>query len=202
MTDGNAAPMTDRTTDFHQDAQGPEEAGGFLDSLDIAFRERALYVALAAAWIATVGSLYFSEVRGLVPCALCWYQRILMYPLALIIAVGLLRRDRGVPAYILPLSVAGIVVATYHYLVQARVFDHSIACEQGVPCAARYINWFGFVTIPLLALVAFAVVSLATSASRSGEWATAGGPDRPWTAVGATIGGSIILIAVLHIAFG
>ena len=178
------------------------EVGGAAERVDSAFRRSALYVALAAASIATFGSLYFSEVRGLEPCALCWYQRILMYPLVAIISIGLLRRDRGVPAYVLPLSVTGIAVATYHYLVQARVIHHSIACERGVPCSGRYIDWFGFVTIPFLALVAFVVISLATSAARSGDWTLVGLPGRPWREVVATIAASLVLIAVLHLLLG
>ena len=68
----------------------------------------SMYIALVAAWIAMCGSLYFSEVAGYVPCLLCWYQRILMYPLALFIAIGLLRRDWQLPYYVLPFSVFGL----------------------------------------------------------------------------------------------
>jgi len=124
------------------------------------------HLALVTAWIATLGSLYFSEVAGFEPCRLCWYQRILMYPLTVLILVGLLRRDRDLPYYVLPLSVAGILLSSYHYLVQNGIFDTSVACVRGVPCSARYINWSGFVTIPLLALTAFLIITLATSAAR------------------------------------
>ena len=71
-------------------------------------------IALAAAWTATLGSLYLSEILKFVPCTLCWYQRILMYPLAIILLVGLLRRDKGVFLYALPFSIMGIGVSTYH----------------------------------------------------------------------------------------
>jgi disulfide bond formation protein DsbB len=79
---------------------------------------RSLYLALLAAWVATLGSLYFSEVAGYVPCVLCWYQRILMYPLALVLAIGLLRRDPHLPVYVLPFSLTGLGIATYHYLLE------------------------------------------------------------------------------------
>src|SRR5690349_10394961 len=75
------------------------------------------YIALLAAWIAMCGSLFFSQVFGWPPCDLCWYQRILMYPLALVLGVGILRGDRGVYLYVLPLSVLGACVSLYHYLL-------------------------------------------------------------------------------------
>lgn len=121
----------------------------------------SLYIALLAAWIAMSGSLYFSEVNGYVPCTLCWYQRILMYPLTLVLAVGLLRRDWHLPYYVLPLSVLGLGVSTYHYLLEKTdIFDASTACRQGVSCTTQWINWWGFVTIPFLALVGFLIITI------------------------------------------
>ncbi len=121
----------------------------------------SLYVALVAAWVAMCGSLYFSEVRGYVPCVLCWYQRILMYPLTLLISIGLLRRDGNLPHYVLPFSLIGLGVSTYHYLLEKTdLFAGSAACQQGVSCTTQWINWFGFVTIPFLALTAFLVISI------------------------------------------
>ena len=78
----------------------------------------SLYIALLAAWIALLGSLYFSEVKGFLPCDLCWIQRILMYPLSVILTVGLLRRDENLPLLVLPLSTLGVFVALYHYLLE------------------------------------------------------------------------------------
>ena len=115
----------------------------------------SMYIALVAAWIAMCGSLYFSEVAGYVPCLLCWYQRILMYPLAGLIAIGLLRRDWNLPYYVLPFSLLGIGVSSYHYLLEKTdIFDGAAVCRSGVSCTTQWINWFGFVTIPFLALVA------------------------------------------------
>jgi disulfide bond formation protein DsbB len=120
-----------------------------------------VYLAILVAWVAMLGSLYFSEVAGFVPCKLCWYQRILMYPLALILPIAALRRDDGVPAYVLPFSVTGIFVSTYHYLLQkTNIFSGSSVCTGGVPCNIAYINWLGFITIPFLALTAFVIISL------------------------------------------
>ncbi|MFQ5460844.1 MAG: disulfide bond formation protein B, partial [Anaerolineae bacterium] len=92
--------------------------GGLVGRLEDLQAASGLYVALAAAWTSMLGSLYFSEVRGFTPCTLCWYQRILMYPLAAILLVAIGRRDRGAHLYVLPLSVLGIGFSTYHYLIQ------------------------------------------------------------------------------------
>jgi disulfide bond formation protein DsbB len=98
--------------------QDHEEAGGslvgsLLDLLELISRHGALL----AAWVATCGSLFLSEVIGWTPCVLCWYQRILMYPLTVILAVGIWRRDRGVYLYVLPLSILGVGTSLYHYLL-------------------------------------------------------------------------------------
>lgn len=121
----------------------------------------SLYAALLVAWVAMLGSLYFSEVRHFVPCTLCWYQRILMYPLALLIGVGLLRQDRHLAFLVLPFSLIGQGVSTYHYLLQkTTIFGAPTACSMGVPCSTAYINWLGFITIPFLAMVAFMLITL------------------------------------------
>ncbi len=104
--------------------------------------------------------MYFSEIAHLPPCVLCWYQRILMYPLVLIIAVGILRKDKGLPFYVLPLSILGMGVALYQYLLQRGILPNSIApCTLGVSCTTKYVEYFGFVTIPFLSLMAFGVIT-------------------------------------------
>jgi disulfide bond formation protein DsbB len=120
-------------------------------------------IALLSAWTATLGSLYMSEVLGWIPCLLCWYQRILMYPLAVILLVGLLRRDRGLHWYVLPLSIGGIVVSLYHYLLIMTNWFPPPPCNTGVPCTVDYINFVGplsFVKVPFLALTAFIIITL------------------------------------------
>ena len=120
-----------------------------------------IIIALVAAWAATLGSLYLSEVLNFIPCSLCWYQRILMYPLSIILLVGLIRRDRGVFIYVLPFSILGIFVSTYHYLLQKTdIFTSSAVCDTGIPCTTTWINLFGFVTIPFMALTAFLIISV------------------------------------------
>lgn len=121
----------------------------------------SLYIALAAAWTAMLGSLYFSEVKAYIPCDLCWYQRILMYPLTLILAVGISVRDKWLPRIVLPLSVIGMGVSSYHYLLEKTdLFAKDTFCRAGVSCVTVWINWFGFVTIPFLALTAFTIITI------------------------------------------
>jgi disulfide bond formation protein DsbB len=129
------------------------------------------YLAFGTALAATLGSLYYSEIAGFVPCTLCWYQRILMYPLTLILLVGILKHDRGVLDYVLPFSILGIGVSTYHYLIQVGVIPRSPACAVGIPCGLRYVNYFGFLTIPLMALAAFTIITTVTAL---GKWAGTG----------------------------
>ena len=109
--------------------------------------------------VATLGSLFFSEVMGLPPCVLCWYQRICMYPLVVISSVALVTRDRRGATYAWPLALVGVVVAAYHNLLYYHLIPDSITpCATGVSCTDRQIEWLGFITIPLLALTAFVMV--------------------------------------------
>lgn len=122
---------------------------------------KSLLLAWLASIIAMIGSLFFSERMGFVPCTLCWYQRILMYPLVLFLGIAFYRNDRDVFKYVLPMSVIGIFVSGYHYALQKLPFLHEFsACTSGVPCSGHYINWFGFITIPFLALIAFIVITM------------------------------------------
>ena len=119
----------------------------------------ALYVAWLVALVATLGSLWFSEVRLFVPCTLCWYQRILMYPLAIVLGIAAWREDAGIVRYALPLATIGAFVSSYHVLEQkVPGFGFPEACRGGVPCNVQYIDWLGFVSIPVLALTAFVLI--------------------------------------------
>ncbi|MDQ1909854.1 Disulfide bond formation protein C [compost metagenome] len=124
-------------------------------------RENGLHLSWLVATVATVGSLYFSEVLGYLPCKLCWYQRILMYPLVIILGIAAVRKDHKVFLYVLPLSVWGAGISLYHYLMQKTPWFKTGAAACGlVPCDVDYIDWFGFVTIPFLALVAFILITI------------------------------------------
>ncbi len=119
---------------------------------------------LLAAWLmalaGTVGSLFFSEVMQYPPCVLCWYQRTALYPLVLIIGVGIATGDKRVTRYALPLALAGLVIAVYHNLLYYGFIPESITpCTEGVPCNAVQIELLGFITIPLMALGGFVGVT-------------------------------------------
>lgn len=121
-----------------------------------------LYGAWFVSLVATLGSLYFSEIKGFIPCDLCWYQRIAMYPLVLILGIATFRNDVKVFIYVLPLSLLGGTISILHYLEQkVPGFGGIKPCVSGVPCSSEYINWMGFVTIPFLALIAFLLISAA-----------------------------------------
>ena len=107
-----------------------------------------------------MGSLYFSEVTGFTPCTLCWYQRILMYPLAGLITLGIMRRDHHLPHLVLPFSLLGQGFSVYHFLLQKTPYLGSpSSCGIGVTCSTVWIDWFGIVTIPLLAMGGFMVIT-------------------------------------------
>lgn len=117
-------------------------------------------LALIVALVAMLGSLYFSEVAGFPPCKLCWLQRIAMYPTVLILAVGILRKDNFVHLYVLPLMVFGLIVSAYHNLLYYKVIPDTLApCELGVSCTTKFIEWLGFITIPLLSLAALVIIT-------------------------------------------
>ena len=119
------------------------------------------YVAWVTALIAMAGSLFFSEVMELPPCVLCWYQRIAMYPLVVVIGVGIVLRDKRLKYYALGLSGIGLMVSIYHNLLYYVLIPESIVpCAEGVSCTSRQIEWLGFITIPLMSLTAFVIVTL------------------------------------------
>lgn len=120
-----------------------------------------IYLAWIISIISTLGSLYFSEIEGFVPCTLCWYQRIFMYPLVILLGIASYRNQPFIIPYVLPLSVMGGFISLWHYLHQKVPFLSQVGqCTVGVPCNGSYINWFGFITIPFLALIAFMLITL------------------------------------------
>lgn len=120
-------------------------------------RNAALPLAGAIAATSMAGSLYYSEIAGYVPCELCWYQRIAMYPLAIILVIAAVRKDTSVIPYGLVLSLTGAVVSAYHYIGQA--FPATSACDIDASCAFQWVNVAGFISIPLMALVGFLAIA-------------------------------------------
>ncbi len=122
------------------------------------------WVLLFVGWLicaaAALGSLFFSYVMEFAPCTLCWYQRICLFPLVIVIGRGLFPLDRGVVKYALPLTAGGWLLAAYHNLLYTGIIPASLQpCTQGVSCTEEYLELFGFVSIPLLSLLAFTALA-------------------------------------------
>lgn len=137
----------------------------------------AVPLAGAVALTCTLGSLYLSEVAKYPPCILCWYQRIAMYPLVVILAVATLRRDRDVRWYVVPQALIGLGIAVYHYLIERFPDSVSFSCSADVPCSTVWVWKFHFLSIPAMAGIGFAlIITLVLLA------APAAAPPRPGTA--------------------
>jgi disulfide bond formation protein DsbB len=132
------------------------EAAAILDAV----RPVALTVAATVAVVATLGSLYFSEVADFPPCRLCWYQRICMYPLSLILVVAAARGDRHVRWYALPLAAVGAAIAIYHVAVERFPSLESGSCDPTNPCSIIWVEKLGYLTIPTMALSGFVLIAV------------------------------------------
>jgi disulfide bond formation protein DsbB len=118
-----------------------------------------IFICWIVASVSTLGSLFFSEIMEFPPCALCWYQRIFMFPLVIILLVGLFPFDKSIIKYALPLAIVGWGFAFYHYLLYSGFILESIQpCSQGVSCSETYLDLFGFLTIPMLSLISFSII--------------------------------------------
>ena len=129
--------------------------------VEILIQKYVILVIYLQIWVGTIGSLYFSQVMHLPPCSLCIIQRGLLYPLILIMGVGLWKKDRWLPYYVLPFSVAGLIVAGYHNLLVWGIAPADlIVCSVQLPCTIQEFALLGFITIPLMSFVAFAVIGV------------------------------------------
>lgn len=118
-----------------------------------------IFGAWLVAALSTLGSLFFSEVMELVPCVLCWYQRIFLFPLAVILLVGLFPLDKNVVRYALPIAIIGLLFTVYHCLLFYGLIPETMQpCTQGVSCSDDSMILFGFLPIPLLSLAAFSII--------------------------------------------
>ena len=124
-----------------------------------------LFAAWLVATVSTLGALFLSEIMGVAPCVLCWYQRVFMFPLVFVLASGLFPLDRRVLRYATPLVVAGWLVALFHLLLTKGYIPKTMTpCTQGIPCSQIDVAWFGFLTIPMLSLLSFSAIGLALGA--------------------------------------
>ena len=122
--------------------------------------EKAIWMAWIVALVATIGSLIYSEVIHFPPCRLCWFQRIAMYPMAIILLVGAIRREFQVKYYALPLALIGLGISIYHYVIQRVPNVESGACDPDNPCSAVFVDIFGFISIPFMAGAGFIVIAV------------------------------------------
>lgn len=129
-------------------------------------RDLALPLAVAIALVASAGSLYFSEVAGYVPCAMCWYQRIAMYPLVVVVGVAALRSDRRVWQTAIPVATVGALISIWHIAVERNPRLGGEVCDPAAPCAVRWVEEFGFLTLPTMALIGFVAIIVLTLVAR------------------------------------
>jgi disulfide bond formation protein DsbB len=133
-------------------------------SLDLSKRSDSssltfIFLAFLVSLVATLGSLFFSQIMNFIPCSLCWYQRIFMYPLVFLFLINLLFPDDKIFKYSFPLVFIGWSISIYHNLLMYKIIPEDLSpCVQGVPCSTVYINWLGFITIPLLSFFAYTII--------------------------------------------
>mgnify|MGYP001119293273 CR=1 FL=1 len=172
------------------------------DRLSAFFAAYGRHLALLQAMVATCGSLFMSEALGWPPCVLCWYQRILMYPLVFLILIGILRRDRGLHLYVLPLSLFGACISLYHYLLIKTDWLPPPPCVDGIPCTVDYLDILGFINVPFMAMTAFLIISFLMGATAvSSDAGSDGAPllrDRQALAACAIV----VLVAAVFIGWG
>jgi disulfide bond formation protein DsbB len=154
-------------------ARVSDGAAKTMDRLADSFQGYGLWIAWLMALVATLGSLYYSEVAGFTPCEYCWYQRIGMYPLAIVLGIAAFRGDRAIRVYAIPLAVAGAAISAYHYALQHFPSLATGSCDLFAPCSAAYVWKFDFVSIPFMALVSFATIVTALAMDRPGPSALA-----------------------------
>ncbi len=134
--------------------------------MDIQNNTNNNWMLIFASWLiataSTLGSLFFSEVMELVPCVLCWYQRIFMFPLVLVLLTGLILSDKRVVNYALPIVIVGFLIAVYHCLLFYGLIPESLQpCGQGASCSdEKNMVLLGWMPIPILSLVSFSVIIL------------------------------------------
>ncbi len=122
------------------------------------FQKNAIHLVLLVAITAMLGSLYFSDVKGYPPCVLCWYQRICMYSLIPICLVGFFRGDQKVYHFVVPLAIIGWLTALYHNMLYTGIIKNEDMCSFGISCTSKYVEYLGFITIPLMSFTAFSMI--------------------------------------------
>ena len=130
-------------------------------------QKNAIKLILIQLTLALFGSLYFSDVKGFEPCVLCWWQRIFMYSQIPVILVAMFKKESDIYKYTLTLSTLGIIVSIYHNLLYTGIIKNEDFCTGGISCTSKYIEYFGFITIPFLALMSFVIIITLSIISRN-----------------------------------
>lgn len=140
----------------------------FLDKFLGFVKRNYILLSLIVAIVATSGSLFFSEIALYQPCELCWLQRIFMYPLVLLLGIAFWKKDTKVSRYVIPMSIIGILIASYHYTIYtfSNTSLSGICSATGPSCLIQYFTEFGYVTIPLMSLTAFSLILIANVIGR------------------------------------
>jgi len=128
---------------------------GVFSEIQDYFREHGLLFAWIVAMTATLGSLFYSEIMGYVPCKLCWFQRIIVYPQSIILGIAYFKKDVGVRKYIIPLSILGAIISTYQYVIQRLSVQAFCTAES---CSNTFVFSYGYITIPVMALTALVMI--------------------------------------------
>lgn len=142
------------------------------DRLAGSVRGYGLWFAWFMAVVAMLGSLYYSQIAHFTPCEYCWYQRIAMYPLAIILGIAAFRNDQAIRRYAYPLAVGGALISSYHYLIQQMPNLSVGVCNTTTPCTAALVWKYDFVSIPYMALVSFATIITMLMLDRDGAEST------------------------------
>ena len=124
--------------------------------------DRAVLISFFLSLFSVLGSLYFSEIAKYTPCKLCWFQRILMYPLPLLFGISLWKKKRDVIYYTLPMTIIGSFIALYHYYIQIYPSEILPCSSVGysASCSDRFVTNYGYITLPFMSLSVFVFVSL------------------------------------------
>ncbi len=130
------------------------------------FGKNGLALAFVVAVVSVAGSLFYSNIAGFEPCVLCWYQRIFMYPLVVVLSMGLIKKSKQVIEYVMFLPIIGLIIALYHNYIYYAGTTGCLFAGKGVSCTQRYVFELGYITIPMMALTAFWLIILFLSLAR------------------------------------
>ena len=132
--------------------------------LNVLIKKHSLSFILIISLLASMGSLFYSEIIGFEPCKLCWWQRIFMYPQVILLSLALIKKESSVIKYSLAMSTFGLFISAYHYLMQIG-FAPSLSCDAtgaSVSCSQNFVLEFGYISIPLMSFSAFLLIFLIT----------------------------------------